>query len=59
MDCSVLSGHIHTCDWSNYCDYNVRKVHTIVHVIAIVEQKCDWTISPKFNATNFTDLDGN
>ena len=24
MGCTVPSGHLHTCNWTNYCDYNAR-----------------------------------
>ena len=45
--CTVLSGHSHTCDWSNFCDYNTRNgSHNHLHNLnSWVTFRCDWIIT--------------
>ena len=47
IGCTVLSWHIHTCDWSNYCDYNFDyngSLNRLLNRKSWINYKCDWTI---------------
>ena len=46
MVCTVLSTYIHTCDWSNYCNYNARNrsCNRPGNYNSWVNRGCGWTI---------------
>ena len=47
MGCTILIGCIHTCNWTNYCDYNARNgsYNRPHNRNSWVNRRCDWTIT--------------
>ena len=44
---TILNGHIHICDWSNYCDYNKRNgsSNDPHNRNSLINNWCEWTLN--------------
>ena len=54
MRCTVLSEHINTCNWSNYCAYNARNCshYHPCNRNSWESCRCHWTIKPCWRVTS-------